>query len=52
VKVPPLEVRGAGAGHADRCWLTPEQKVALREVEPGEIGLRAKDAVPAAEAPA
>jgi hypothetical protein len=45
-------VRGAGAGHADRCWLTPEQKVALREVAPGEIGLRPKQAVAATEAPA
>jgi peptide/nickel transport system ATP-binding protein len=52
VKVPPLEVRGAAAGHADRCWLTPEQKVARREVQPGEIGLLAKDVAAAAEAPA
>jgi peptide/nickel transport system ATP-binding protein/oligopeptide transport system ATP-binding protein len=51
-KVPPLEVRGAGAGHADRCWLTPEQKAALREVAPGEIGLRPKTPVAATEAPA
>jgi peptide/nickel transport system ATP-binding protein len=52
VKVPALEVRGAGPGHADRCWLPPERKVALREVAPGEIGLRPKDAVAATEAPA
>jgi len=25
--------------HKDRCWLTPEEKRAKREVEPGEIGL-------------
>jgi peptide/nickel transport system ATP-binding protein/oligopeptide transport system ATP-binding protein len=52
MEVPPLEVRGAGAGHTDRCWLPPERKAVLREVAPGEIGLRAKDAVAATEAPA
>ena len=51
-KVPPLEARGTRAGHADRCWLSPEQKVALREVLPGEIGLRAKEHAAATEAPA
>ena len=29
-------------GHRDRCWLSAEQKRALREVRPGEIGLGAK----------
>ena len=28
--------------HKDRCWLGVEQKRELREVEPGEIGLRSK----------
>jgi oligopeptide/dipeptide ABC transporter ATP-binding protein len=38
-KVPPLEGRLLEApGHLDRCWLTPEQKRSLREVE-GRIGL-------------
>jgi oligopeptide/dipeptide ABC transporter ATP-binding protein len=40
-KVPPLEGRLSEApGHLDRCWLTPEQKRSLREVE-GRIGLEA-----------
>jgi peptide/nickel transport system ATP-binding protein/oligopeptide transport system ATP-binding protein len=40
-KVPPLEGRLPEApGHLDRCWLTPEQKRSLREVE-GRIGLEA-----------
>jgi peptide/nickel transport system ATP-binding protein len=42
-QVPKLEVRGGEAGHADRCWLSPEQKRALRVVD-GRIGLE----VPAA----
>jgi oligopeptide/dipeptide ABC transporter ATP-binding protein len=42
-EVPGLEVRGGEAGHADRCWLSPEQKRALRVVD-GRIGLE----VPAA----
>jgi oligopeptide/dipeptide ABC transporter ATP-binding protein len=38
-KVPPLEARVGGAtGHTDRCWLTPERKRAVRQVD-GEIGL-------------
>jgi peptide/nickel transport system ATP-binding protein len=38
-KVPPLEGRLPEApSHLDRCWLTPEQKRSLREVE-GRIGL-------------
>jgi oligopeptide/dipeptide ABC transporter ATP-binding protein len=40
-KVPPLEARLPEApAHLDRCWLTPEQKRSLREVE-GRIGLEA-----------
>ena len=43
IEVPPLEARLEGQpDHADRCWLTPEQKKQLREVRPGEIGLAAK----------
>jgi len=38
-KVPPLEARVGGAtGHTDRCWLTPERKREVRQVD-GEIGL-------------
>jgi oligopeptide/dipeptide ABC transporter ATP-binding protein len=40
-QVPPLEARLPDApSHLDRCWLTPEQKRALRLVE-GRIGLEA-----------
>ena len=40
VEVPGLEARlSADPNHRDRCWLTPEQKKTLREVEPGRIGL-------------
>jgi oligopeptide/dipeptide ABC transporter ATP-binding protein len=39
-EVPGLEVRGGEAGHADRCWLSHEQKRALRVVD-GRIGLEA-----------
>ncbi len=39
-EVPPLEPR-AGDDHADRCWLSVEQKRALRVVGSGEIGLEA-----------
>jgi oligopeptide/dipeptide ABC transporter ATP-binding protein len=42
-EVPRLEVRGGEPGHTDRCWLSPEQKRALRVVD-GRIGLE----VPAA----
>ncbi|HEY4779650.1 MAG TPA: ABC transporter ATP-binding protein, partial [Solirubrobacterales bacterium] len=39
-QVPGLEARlPADPNHRDRCWLTPEQKKTLREVEPGRIGL-------------
>ncbi len=39
-EVPPLEPR-AGDDHADRCWLSVEQKRSLRVVGSGEIGLEA-----------
>jgi peptide/nickel transport system ATP-binding protein len=39
-QVPPLEAR-VGEDHADRCWLSVEQKRSLREVQTGEIGLEA-----------
>ena len=39
-EVPGLEVRGGEVGHADRCWLSAEQKKARRVVE-GRIGLEA-----------
>jgi hypothetical protein len=40
-EVPGLEARLPEApNHRDRCWLTPEQKKKLREVE-GRIGLEA-----------
>jgi oligopeptide/dipeptide ABC transporter ATP-binding protein len=38
-QIPPLEDRGAG--HADRCWLSAEQKKDLRVLESGDIGLEA-----------
>ncbi len=39
-QVPPLEARGGGAGHEDRCWLDPQKKKTLRVVE-GDFGLEA-----------
>jgi oligopeptide/dipeptide ABC transporter ATP-binding protein len=43
---PPLEARsGNGAGHRDRCWLSPEKKRAKREVAEGQIGLEAKGVI-------
>ena len=46
-EVPPLEARAPDApAHRDRCWLSVEQKRQLREVRPGEIGLRGKEGVP------
>jgi oligopeptide/dipeptide ABC transporter ATP-binding protein len=43
-QVPPLEQRGAGAGHPDRCWLPPDQKQKLRVIDDtGAIGLKAPD---------
>jgi peptide/nickel transport system ATP-binding protein len=42
--VPPLEGRLEGRPeHRDRCWLSPEEKRARREIAPGEIGLGAKE---------
>ena len=36
LKVPPLEARaGTAGGHRDRCWLAPDRKRQLREIEPG-----------------
>jgi peptide/nickel transport system ATP-binding protein/oligopeptide transport system ATP-binding protein len=44
---PPLVARVPGEdGHLDRCWLEPERKRRLRELGPGEIGLRPKDVSP------
>jgi oligopeptide/dipeptide ABC transporter ATP-binding protein len=40
-EVPPLEVRIGEGAHADRCWLSPEQKRTLRVLESGDIGLEA-----------
>jgi peptide/nickel transport system ATP-binding protein/oligopeptide transport system ATP-binding protein len=40
-EVPPLEARGGSSGHLDRCWLSPEQKQALRVMSSGHIGLEA-----------
>jgi len=37
-ELPPLAPRLEGAGHLDRCWLTPDDKRALRETD-GRIGL-------------
>jgi peptide/nickel transport system ATP-binding protein len=43
-KVPPLEARVGGQSmHLDRCWLSVDEKRARREVQPGEIGLGAKE---------
>jgi len=49
-QVPPLAARGDAArgAHLDRCWLEPERKRALREIEPGEIGLEPKPPAPSA----
>src|SRR5215218_5523349 len=42
--VPPLEAHLPGdAGHTDRCWLSAAEKRVKREVQPGEIGLAAKE---------
>ncbi len=37
-QVPPLDVR-VGGEHADRCWLSVEQKKTLRVMHSGDIGL-------------
>jgi peptide/nickel transport system ATP-binding protein len=44
VNVPPLEARIEGQpDHRDRCWLGVDEKRTKREVQPGEIGLVAKE---------
>jgi peptide/nickel transport system ATP-binding protein len=44
VKVPLLESRLDGRpDHNDRCWLPSSEKRVKREVQPGEIGLTAKE---------
>ncbi len=44
-EVPPLEARVPGeTGHSDRCWLDVDIKRRVREVGPGEIGLKAAEA--------
>jgi oligopeptide/dipeptide ABC transporter ATP-binding protein len=43
-ELPALEARIDVAGHHDRCWLTPDEKRRLREVE-GGIGLAAEGTV-------
>jgi peptide/nickel transport system ATP-binding protein len=44
VKVPLLESRIEDEpGHKDRCWLSVEAKRGQREIQPGEIGLGAKE---------
>jgi oligopeptide/dipeptide ABC transporter ATP-binding protein len=40
-QVPGLEARAGDPGHLDRCWLSPEQKKALRVMDSGDIGLEA-----------
>ncbi|MBA3261629.1 MAG: ABC transporter ATP-binding protein [Thermoleophilaceae bacterium] len=47
-KVPPLEAHVQGnPEHRDRCWLSVDEKLAKREVLPGEIGLASKEHAPA-----
>jgi oligopeptide/dipeptide ABC transporter ATP-binding protein len=47
-QLPGLEARlPEASGHRDRCWLTPEEKRAKRQVE-GQIGLEAPEGVPRA----
>ena len=44
VKVPLLESRIEDEpGHKDRCWLSVDDKRVKREIQPGEIGLGAKE---------
>ena len=40
-EVPGLEARSGEGAHEDRCWLSGEQKKALRVMESGDIGLEA-----------
>ena len=43
---PQLEARlDQAPGHCDRCWLTPDEKRAKREVADGQIGLEAKGVI-------
>jgi oligopeptide/dipeptide ABC transporter ATP-binding protein len=45
-ETPPLEARVSDQpGHCDRCWLTPDEKRAKRQVSEDQIGLEAKGAV-------
>jgi oligopeptide/dipeptide ABC transporter ATP-binding protein len=46
-QTPPLEARSGSPEHLDRCWLSPEQKRTLRVTSGGEIGLEAREEVPA-----
>jgi peptide/nickel transport system ATP-binding protein len=47
-EVPLLEARLPEApGHLDRCWLSVEEKLGLREVQPGQIGLPQAEEAPA-----
>jgi peptide/nickel transport system ATP-binding protein len=43
-ELPALAERSGDPGHADRCWLDPEQKRSLRVISTGEIGLEAPSA--------
>jgi peptide/nickel transport system ATP-binding protein len=44
INTPLLESRMQGQpNHKDRCWLSAEEKHVKREVQPGEIGLGAKE---------
>jgi hypothetical protein len=38
---PSLENRAGTEGHADRCWLDPDRKKAVRTIASGDIGLEA-----------
>jgi oligopeptide/dipeptide ABC transporter ATP-binding protein len=43
---PPLEARLQGdEGHCDRCWLSPDDKRAKRQVSEDQIGLEAKGVI-------
>jgi oligopeptide/dipeptide ABC transporter ATP-binding protein len=45
-ETPRLEPRSGKPEHLDRCWLTPDQKRALRVTSNGEIGLETPEEVP------
>jgi peptide/nickel transport system ATP-binding protein len=53
MKVPPLAPRAGPQApqHKDRCWLPVDRKRQVREIAPGEIGLKPKAAVPKAPPP-